>query len=37
MHSRQNVAQRLRTLAGTVHSGTVLYLLVVIGGFGDVP
>ena len=37
MHSLPNLAQHIRALAGTVHSGTVLYLSVVIGGFGGVP
>ena len=36
-HWLQNVAQHFRPLAGTVHSGTVLYLSVVVGGFGDIP
>ena len=29
--------KHLRLLSGTVHSGTVLYRSVIIGGFGDVP
>ena len=37
LHSLQFFAQHIRHLAGTAHSGTVLYLSVVIGGFGDVP
>ena len=37
MHSLQNFARHIRSLAGTAHSGTVLYLSLVIGEFGDVP
>ena len=37
MHLLQNFAQHTRTLAGTVHSDTVLYPLVVIVQFGGVP
>ena len=37
MHSLQNFSQHIRTLAGTVHSGTVLSLSTVMGGSGDVP
>ena len=36
MHSLQNLAQDIRSPAGTVHSGTVFCLSVDIGGFGDV-
>ena len=36
-HSLQNFAQHMRPLAGTVHSGTVLYPSVVVGEFGGVP
>ena len=36
MHSLQNVAQHMRSFAGTVHSGTVLYFSVDIDEFGGV-